>query len=51
MITLKFAKEFDWNDIETIELNSFEEFFFYYMKNHDKGCIYDVKVNNSPLRV
>lgn len=44
MIVLKFAKEFNWNDIETIELNSFKEFFIFYQDNHDKGCIYDVKL-------
>lgn len=44
MITLKFCKDFDWNNVEIIELNSFEEFFYFYQENHDKGCIYDVKL-------
>lgn len=44
MITLKFCKDFDWNNIEIVELNSFEEFFYFYMENHDKGLIYDVKL-------
>lgn len=44
MITLKFCKGFNWNDIEIIELNSYREFFIFYMENHDKGIIYDVKL-------
>ncbi|WP_158220081.1 hypothetical protein [Tissierella sp. P1] len=44
MIELKFCKEFDWNNIEIIELNSFEEFFYFYVGNHDKGYIYDMKL-------
>lgn len=44
MITLKFVKEFNWNNIEIIELNSYREFFIFYQENHDKGCIYDVKL-------
>lgn len=44
IISLKFCKGFDWNNIEIIELNSFEEFFCFYQENHDKGCIYDVNL-------
>lgn len=44
MITLKFCKEFNWNNIEIIELNSYKEFFIFYQENHDKGCIYDVNL-------
>ncbi|WP_310443750.1 hypothetical protein [Tissierella sp.] len=44
MITLKFCKEFDWNNVKIIELNSFKEFFYFYQENHDKGLIYDVKL-------
>ncbi len=44
MIILKFCKGFDWNNIEMIELHSYKEFFIFYMKNHDKGLIYDVKL-------
>ena len=44
IISLKFCKEFNWNNIEIIELNSFEEFFYFYMENYDKGFIYDVKL-------
>lgn len=43
MITLKFCKEFNLDNIEIITLNSFEEFFYFYKENYDKGCIYDVK--------
>ena len=28
IISLKFCKAFDWNNIEIVELDSFEEFFF-----------------------
>lgn len=44
MITLKFCKGFDWNNIRIVELNSYREFFIFYMENHDKGLIYDVKL-------
>lgn len=44
LISLKFCKGFDWSDIEIIELNSYREFFLFYQENHDKGCIYDVKL-------
>lgn len=43
-ISLKFCKGFDWNNIEIIELNSYREFFIFYQENHNKGCIYDVKL-------
>lgn len=44
MITLKFCKEYDWDNIEVIELNSFKEFFYFYIDNCEKGFIYDVKL-------
>lgn len=44
MIILKFCKDFDWNNIEIIELNSFEEFFCFFIENSEKGLIYDVKL-------
>jgi hypothetical protein len=43
-ISLKFCKGFGWNNIEIIELNSFEEFFYFYQENHDKGLIYNVRL-------
>lgn len=43
-IILSFCKEFDWNNVELIELHSFEEFFWFYVKNCEKGLIYDVKL-------
>lgn len=45
-ISLKFCKDFDWSNIGIIELNSFEEFFYFYQENHDKGCIYDVELKS-----
>lgn len=44
MITLKFCKEFNLDNIEFIELKSFEDFFYFYQRNYDKGLIYDVKL-------
>ena len=44
MITLKFSRGFDWNNIEIVELNSFEEFFYFYLEHYEKGCIFDVKL-------
>jgi|GEM_PF-6418159 len=43
-IILSFCKEFDWNNVELIELHSFEEFFWFFVKNSEKGLIYDVKL-------
>lgn len=47
MITLKFCKELNWYKIEIIELNSFEEFFYFYQENYDKGLIYDVELRGT----
>lgn len=44
LIELTFCKEFDISNIEIIELRSYEDFFNFYIENHDKGCIYDVKL-------
>jgi len=44
MITLKFCKDFDWKKIEIIELNSFEEFFYFVKEHNEKGHIYDIKL-------
>lgn len=44
MITLKFCRGFDWYNIEIIELESYRDFFLFYIKNHDKGIIYDVEL-------
>lgn len=49
LITLEFCKDFDINNIEIVKLNSFEEFFLFYMENHDKGCIYDVRLIKGEL--
>lgn len=44
MIELKFCKGFDASDILIVTLNSYEEFFKYFVKNSEKGLIYDVKL-------
>ncbi|WP_157833846.1 hypothetical protein [Ruminiclostridium josui] len=43
MITLKFSKHHNWNNLEVIELKTFKDFFDFYIKNYNKGLIYDVK--------
>lgn len=49
MIELKFIEGYDLTKTKIIELASFEAFFNFYLENHDKGCIYDVKlIENSP---
>lgn len=47
LIELTFCKEFDISNIEIIELRSYEDFFNFYIENHDKGCIYDVKLRGA----
>lgn len=49
MITLLFCKEFNLDNIELIELKSFEDFFYFYQENYDKGLIYDVKLKEGDL--
>lgn len=44
MIELKFCKGFDIKHIRIITLNSYEEFFKYFIENSEKGLIYDVKL-------
>lgn len=44
MITLKFCKNYDWNNIKIVELNSFEEFFYFVKEHNEKGHIYDIKL-------
>ena len=43
-ITLKFCRGFDWYNVELVELNSFKEFFWFFVRNSEKGLIYDVKL-------
>ncbi len=45
MIKLKFCKWYDWNNLEIIKFASYKEFFDFYIENADKGCIFDVKIN------
>lgn len=45
MIKLKFCKWYDWDNLEIIELETYKEFFDFYIENADKGCIFDVKIN------
>lgn len=42
MITLKFSKFHNWNNLEVVELETFKDFFDFYIKNSSKGLIYDV---------
>lgn len=43
MITLKFALQAKLSEVKTVELASYKEFFDFYIKNNDKGIIFDVK--------
>lgn len=43
MIKLQFCKWHDWNNLKVIELHSYKEFFEFFLKNHQEGCIWDVK--------
>jgi hypothetical protein len=43
MITLKFCKWCEWQNLEVVELETYKDFFEYYYKNSGKGCIFDVK--------
>ena len=43
MITLKFCKWHDWNNLEIFELKTYQEFFDFYVENAENGCIFDVK--------
>ena len=42
MITLKFSKFHKWKNLEVIELKSYKDFFEYYIKNYQKGLIFNV---------
>lgn len=44
MITLKFCKWCEWQNLEVIELQTYKEFFDFYIENAEKGCIFDVQV-------
>ena len=44
MIEIKFIEGFDLSKTKIIELKSYQDFFNFYQENHDKGCIYDVKI-------
>lgn len=43
MITLTFCKWCEWQNHEVVELHSYKEFFEFYVKNAEKGCIFNVK--------
>lgn len=43
MITLKFCKWFEWRNLEVIELETYKDFFKFYVENSEKGCIFDVR--------
>ena len=43
MITLKFCKWHEWQNLEVVELQTYKEFFEFYVENYEKGCIFDVQ--------
>lgn len=43
MITLKFCRWYDLKNSKVIRLHSYKEFFEFFIKNAQKGCIFDVK--------
>jgi len=43
MITLKFAPQCKLRDIKSFELETFEDFFKFYIEHNPKGIIFDVK--------
>ncbi len=43
MITLKFCKWCEWQNLEIIRLKTYKEFFNFYVRNAERGCIFDVK--------
>lgn len=49
MITFKFYVGFNKLNVRIIEVNSYKEFFDYYMENCSKGLIYDVKLNKGVI--
>jgi hypothetical protein len=45
-IIVKFSPYCKLSEVEVYELRSYEEFFRFYAKNHNKGVIYGVKEVN-----
>lgn len=43
MIVFKYCPFHRWDKLQLIKLPSYEAFFRFFQKHHDKGCIYDVK--------
>lgn len=44
MIILKFCKWHELKNLKIIKLRTYKEFFDFYIENHEKGCIFDVKL-------
>lgn len=44
VISLKYAIGFNWNNIEIITLDSYKQFFEFYVTHNEEGCIFDVEV-------
>ncbi len=43
MIKLNFCKWCKWLNLEIVELQSYKDFFRFYLENAEKGCIFDVE--------
>lgn len=43
MIRINFCKWHEWQNLEVVELQTYKEFFDFYVANSDKGCILDVR--------
>lgn len=43
MITLKFCKWHNMKNMQTFGFNTYKEFFDFYVKNANEGCVFNVK--------
>jgi hypothetical protein len=43
MIKLKFSKWCKTNNFDILEFNTYKEFFEFFIKNYQKGCIHSVE--------
>jgi hypothetical protein len=43
MITFKFYEQCKLKKVKTIKLETYKDFFDFFVQNSEKGCIYDVK--------
>lgn len=44
VISLKYAIGFNWNNIEIIILDSYKQFFEFYITHNEEGYIFDVEI-------